>query len=256
MRRQRELTIFGLLLLAIAALTALAQTLDPRLVDGVNTWVKPTKFLVSVALFALTAAWFFGFVRPDHRRSLAMRTTVATLIASASFELLYLGFQAWHGEASHFNTGTPFHAIMYMAMGIGAVLLVTTTVPLAWEIARRPAPGLTADFRASVVIGLVLTFALGGGLGGYMSSQTSHAVGIEGNGLPLVGWNRLGGDLRVAHFFGMHISQVLPVIAWAVSAATPTLRWTAVLGVAGVWVGVTLAVFLQATGGAPLVPMF
>lgn len=255
MRRQPQLAAYGIALFAIALLTAFAQTVDPRLVGGVNTWVKPTKFLVSVGLFALTTAWFFGYVRPERRDSGPMRAVVLTTLIAGSFELLYIGYQAAQGEASHFNRSTIFHAVMYGLMGLGATALVATTLPLAWEIQKRPAPGVTPDFRAAVVIGLVITFVLGGGLGGYMSSQSSHAIGPEGYGLPLVGWNRLGGDLRVAHFLGMHASQVLPVVAWALAAAAPTLRWTAVLGSSAVWVAATVAVFLQALAGQPLVPL-
>lgn len=256
MRRHSQLAAYGFTLLGLATLTALAQTIDGRLVGDVNVWVKPTKFLVSVAVFALTTAWFFGYVRPERRDARPMRAIVMITLIAGSFELLYIGFQAARGEASHFNTATPFHAVMYVLMGLGAVSLVATTLPLAWEIARRPVEGVTADLRAAVVIGLVLTFLLGGGLGGYMSQQAGHAVGPEGNGLPLIGWNRLGGDLRIAHFFGMHASQVLPLVAWAVSQAAPARRWTLMIGTAVGWTAATVAVFVQALAGRPLVPMF
>ena len=255
-RRQPQLAAYGFALLAIAALTALAQTVDGRLVGGVDVWVKPTKFLVSVGAFALTTAWFFGYVRTERRDARPMRAIVLTILIAGSFELLYIGFQAARGETSHFNDATLFHTIMYALMGLGAVSLVATTLPLAWEIARRPADGVAADFRTAVVIGLLLTFLLGGGLGGYMSAQAGHAVGPEGNGLPIFGWNRLGGDLRIAHFFGMHASQALPLVAWAVSQAAPARRWTMVIGTAVVWAAATHALFMQALAGQPLLPMF
>ena len=44
------------------------QLVDPRTLHGVNVWVKPVKFLVSVGVFSLTAAWFFGYIRPERRR--------------------------------------------------------------------------------------------------------------------------------------------------------------------------------------------
>ena len=251
--RQRTLTYYGSALLMLALVTAAVQLFDTRLLNGVNVWVKPTKFFVSVGVFSLTAAWFFGYVRPDRRRSRPMRAVVALIVLAGTFELAWISWQASQGLASHFNNSTVFYAIMYGLMGLFAVILVGTTLPLAWEIGRRPARGLQPPFVAAVVIGLLLTFILGGGLGGYMSSQAGHAVGPEGSGLPLFGWNRLGGDLRVAHFFGVHAEQALPLMAWfARDLATPT-RWAVTLGGGALYALLTVAVFVQAVAGLPLI---
>lgn len=255
-RRHPLLAGYGLAMLALGALATALQIVDPRtLASGVNIWVKPAKFFASVGIFALTAAWFFAYVRPGRRDSPLLRGTVFALIASGTFELAYICFQAAQGLESHFNTGTPFHATMYALMGIGAVILTATTLPLAWEIARRPAPGLQRSFVAAVVIGLVLTFALGATLGGYMSSQAGHSVGQVGGSVPLFGWNRLGGDLRVAHFLGIHAEQAIPLLGAAAAALPAGPRWAAVLGGSAIYVAVTLDVFFQALAGRALLPL-
>jgi hypothetical protein len=256
--RQGTLAMYGMAALLLSMIALLLQTVDPRVLEsGVNVWVKPAKFFSSVGIFALTAAWFFGYVRAERRRSRLMRGTVAMLILAGAFELLWISWQAAHGLESHFNFDTPFYVLMYQLMGVGAVLLVGTTLPLAWEIARRPTDGLSRDFVAAVVIGLLLTFLLGGILGGYMSSQAGHAVGVEGGRTFLFGWNRSGGDLRVAHFLGIHAEQAIPLLAAMTAQAGlgQRARWVTVIIGSLAYAALTLAIFAQAIAGRPLFPM-
>jgi len=252
--RQRTLAGYGLALLLLAIPLLVLQQFDPRLLHGVSVWVKPVKFLVSVGIFSLTAAWFFGYVRPERRRAWPMRATTGMLVAMGSFELLWIGWQASQGLDSHFNTSTPFFALMYALMGVSAVLLLGTTLPLALEIGRRPAPGLRPDFVAAVVVGLVLSFLLGGALGGYMSAQTGHSVGAQGGHLPLFGWNRSGGDLRIAHFLGIHAEQVIPLLAALAAPLAARARWLVLAAGAAAYVAATVAVFAQAVAGRALLP--
>lgn len=254
-RRHPLLTRYGLAMLALGGVAMALQIVDPRtLASGVNIWIKPAKFFVSVGVFALTAAWFMGYVRPERRNGSLMRFTAWALIASGSFELFYISFQAAQAQESHFNLSTPFHITMYALMGIGAVILTATTLPLAWEIIRRPAPGLQRSYIAAVAIGLVLTFVLGGWMGSYMSSQTGHAVGQVGGSVPVFGWNRMGGDLRIAHFFGIHAEQAIPLLAVATAGLPAAARWATLLGGSAIYSGLTIAVFLQAVAARALIP--
>lgn len=252
LERQRTLTHYGIALLVVALPLFALQLVDQRLLHGVNVWVKPVKFLVSIGVLALTAAWFFGYIRPERRGVLPMRATVWMLVAMGSFELIWIGWQASQGLDSHFNTNTTFFTAMYAMMGISAVLLVGTTLPLAWEIARRPATGIPLDFVAAVVIGLILTFTLGGSLGGYMSAQPGHSVGPELGRVPLFGWNRSGGDLRIAHFMGIHAQQALPILLALAAPLATRLRWLVLAGGTALYVTTTLAIFAQAVAGRAL----
>lgn len=253
--RQRQLAAFGLALIALTAVLGLAQLVDARTLGGVNVWLKPAKFAFSIGVFALTAAWFFGYVRPERRGGVLMRGVVATIIATGAFELGWITLQASRGLASHYNTDTAFYTAMYNLMGVLAVLLVATTLPLAWEIGRRPAAGLRSDFVLAVVLGLLLTFLLGGGLGGYMGGQASHAVGPEGGGVPVFGWNRLGGDLRIAHFMGIHAEQAITALGALAGGLSLSRGRLLVVAGAAAWSIATLLLFAQAVSGRALLPM-
>ena len=85
MERQRSLALYGLATLFLAVPVLTLQAIDERTLHGVSIWLKPAKFLVSVGLFSMTMAWFWGYVRPERREAPALRWAVRLLIASASF---------------------------------------------------------------------------------------------------------------------------------------------------------------------------
>lgn len=252
--RQPALAAVGIAYLILAVVVAVLPVFDARQLDGVSVWAKPAKFFLSSGVLILTSAWFYGYVRPERRRTPALRASASVLIACALFELAYITFQAAQGERSHFNDSDLTHHALYAMMGLAALAMLATKIPLAIEIARRPAVGMDATLRLAVVAGLLLTAVLGALSGLYMGQQygTGHNVGAVGGAAPLFGWNRAGGDLRVAHFFGMHAEQVLPVVAvlsGGLLGAVWARRLTMAAGVA--IVAMTVAVFVQALMGRP-----
>jgi hypothetical protein len=253
-RRDRILADFGLALLALAAVLGVASMLDARQLYGEDVWAKPIKFLLSVGLFALTSAWFIGELPEARRRAAPIRAARWTIIGAGAFELVYIIWQAALGQPSHFNESTPFHTVMFALMGIGAVTLTATTLPLAREIARH-GTGLPSALRLAIVLGLVLTFVLGVGAGMAIATHGGHAVGgiPDHPGLPLLGWSTTGGDLRVPHFLGIHAQQLLPLAGASLAAAWPRRARPAVWLVSALYVLVTLAAFAQAMAGRPLI---
>jgi hypothetical protein len=256
-RRNRALAIAGetFVLLAVAMLAAMA--VDERLLYGVSVWTKPFKFFASLAIYAWTLAWLFAYLPPDRQRGRAGAALTWLPIAAAALEMAYIVFRAAQGEASHFNRSSAFAAIAYSAMGAVAVVLVAVALWYGLILARRGNPALPPAFRWSVAAGLVLTFVLGGGAGIVLGGMEGHWVGgtaSDADGVPVLGWSRDGGDLRVAHFFGMHAMQVLPLLGWALAdlARAPA---RAAVGLAGLaYATITAATFVQALNGQPFLP--
>jgi sugar lactone lactonase YvrE len=48
-----------------------------------------------------------------------------------------------------------------------------------------------------------------------------YVADMAANGIWLMKWSRDGGDLRVAHFFGTHAMQVLPLLTALLPARAP-----------------------------------
>ena len=214
-RRERRLALFGFALLALLVPLALAGALDERTLRGANVWLKPMKFALSLGLFALTTAWFVGHLLPAARRLRALGWIVWVLIGSASFELAYIALQAGLGQGSHYNVGDPVHGALYGLMGLGATALTATQPALAWLLLRHADPRRAPEYRLAVLIGLVLTFVLGATVGGLLSGLQPP----ETAALPVIGWSLAGGDLRPAHFLGIHAQQALPLVGLVVAGA-------------------------------------
>jgi hypothetical protein len=237
--------------LVLLVLSLIGLALDTRLVTGINPWIKPIKFDLSIAIYLMTMAWVFQFLPENRKNRLARGIAICMLI-----ETFCLTLQVLRGVPSHFNFSTPFDASLFSIMGIA--ILINTFFILQATLVYFLNPPSTLDQTTlwGIRWGLV-TFLLGSVLGGYLSSQTGHTVGVPegGPGLPFLNWSTQGGDLRVAHFFGLHGIQFFLLLAWFFKRTMPTqkLRLIALsLAFVGYFCG-TLSLFVQATQGQPLI---
>ncbi|QIG49808.1 hypothetical protein G5V57_20045 [Nordella sp. HKS 07] len=226
---------------------------DDRLFNGVSVWEKPAKFFLSLSLHMATLAWGLALLPAQERQTPAIRMTSIIVVAAAIGEVIYITFRAARGEASHFNETTVIASAFYMLMGVGAVTLSVTTSFLGWRILRR-APDSSLAFATG--LGFMLSGVLATLSGAYMSEQGARWVGgdlTDATGLPFFHWSTTGGDLRVAHFFGLHIMQALPVLGFLFRDFTRLqARGLIALG-AILWTGLTVLTFFQAIAGRPFI---
>ena len=74
-----------------------------------------------------------------------------------------------------------------------------------------------------------------------------------GPGLPILGWSMVAGDLRPAHFLGIHAAQLVPLAGAAIVAARIARPRRALVAFAAAYAALWLALVVQALLGLPLV---
>jgi hypothetical protein len=81
-----------------------------------------------------------------------------------------------------------------------------------------------------------------------MGAKLSHTAEAPdgGAGLPVTNWSKQNGDLRIAHFSGMHAFQILPLIGYYL---TNNAKITISMGV--LYFIPTTAILIQALNGRP-----
>ncbi|MFE0649947.1 hypothetical protein ACFVZH_15325 [Streptomyces sp. NPDC059534] len=214
----------------LALVSAVGLVVDDRILVGVPIWTKPLKFSLSFIAYALSLAWMLSLLAPLPRvhRTGWWAGTVVT-VASAG-EMVLITLQVIRGTQSHFNQATPFDNVVFQIMGGTVVVLWLGALTIAVLLLRaRILDRATAwAVRLSSLIALA-----GAGIGFLMVRPTpeqlaadespisgAHSVGVPDGGpsMPLTGWATTGGDLRVAHFFGMHALQLIPLLLLVLAA--------------------------------------
>jgi len=239
--------------LILFLLMLIVAPFDARTVTGINPWIKPMKFALSIAIYTATMAWLLEHLPSSQQ----MKRWVTRGIALAMLvEMALITLQAARGVPSHFNNTSLFNAAVFAVMGL-VILGNTALVALVTLQFYRTRPALSAAYFWGIRLGLTL-FVLASLEGLAMIDRMSHAVGVAdgGPGLPFVNWSTEGGDLRIAHFIGLHALQVVPLagyllsrLNWAGRRVRPVI-WLWAFAMAYAVVSVSL--FVQALAGQPL----
>lgn len=247
--------------LALMLPSCFAYALDERILNGINIWFKPLKFQLSLIMTLGTAILLLPLLDEQRRASLLVRLGAFAMSFCAVAEIAYITLQSARGRGSHFNFATDVERIAYIIMGIGAVTIVAGAFAIGLAIwLSRPfgkQTGLSVGAALGLMLGAVLTFATAVPLGGgELPGQVGHWIGgdrSDASGLPFFGWSTTGGDLRVAHFFGMHTMQTLPLLGLLADRAAPGRARLMVLVGAALCVAVTAVTFLEALAGKPFI---
>ncbi len=227
---------------------------ETRQVMGINLWIKPLKFAISIGIFLITLAWLLPYFQLSLKTE--SRYVWLTWILFA-IEIVILTVQAGRGVQSHFNITSPVNALMFNVMGMAITFNTILVGYLAWK-AFQGNLNLPAGFLWGLRLGLLL-FIVASLEGFVMASQLAHSVGVPdgGPGLPLVNWSTRGGDLRIAHFIGLHGLQALPFIGILCDRFFPNsissmAGKVTILASLGYW-AVALGLFALAMYGIPLI---
>ncbi len=237
------------LFIALTAVPLVAAALiDPRSFLDAPLWQKPLQFHLAMSVYVVTLAFFARFLPRGMIAGRRWRIYVGVVCFCILAELVWVGGAASFGAASHFNVADPVMGALYGVMGLFAVILTSASLVMGLAIWRNPATRLTPAMHLAISLGLVLTFGLTMIAAGTMSSMPGHLVGtpVSGARVPVVGWSREVGDLRIAHFMATHALHILPLAGFTGSRP---LVWAAAAG----FVAVNAGIFVLGLMGLPLI---
>jgi hypothetical protein len=243
-RRNPLLYWFGWLnILAALVCIVMIQTTD-TIVLGINAWIKPMKFYISIGIFCWTMAWYMYHLQKQR----AVRAYSWMAVIVFIIETVIITWQAANGRLSHFNVSTPLYGILFSVMGIAITVLGVWTLWVGVLFFRQKQFDAPTAYIWGIRLGIIL-FVIFSFEGGMMAGRLSHTVGAAdgGAGLPILNWSREYGDLRIAHFFGMHALQILPLLGYYIFR-----KKQQIIAVSVVYFLAVSFVLLRALQGTPL----
>jgi hypothetical protein len=246
----RALLLLAAVLLLCAAASTVGLWFDdrrlPAALGGAPVWTKPLKFHLSMALQLLTVFWALHAMAQRGVRVPGQRVLVGLLIVTVVFEASYISLQGARGVASHFNRFTPWESVAATLMAMGANVLVGTSGWIGLVALRRwwaQWPGQRQTLLLGIGLGFAGMFVLAGWTGaalGQFRGPFVVAPDTTGWSMPMTGWRMDVGDLRMAHFMGVHTMQALPLVAWWLDRSRSRTGEAGVAIFAVIWVFATL----------------
>ncbi|RZL58164.1 MAG: hypothetical protein EOO93_17025 [Pedobacter sp.] len=182
---------------------------------GINLWIKPIKFALSIGIYCFSWGLLLAQLPDGKGKIYFVRFTVFAM----GFEMFCVATQAARGELSHFNQSGIYNIVIYSLMGIVIMLQTIFSLYIAIKFFKyRPleiSDAMIWAIRLGILISIFFAFQ-----GGFIGQRMAHTVGAGdgGPGILFFNWSTRHGDLRIAHFFGLHALQILPAFAWIFKA--------------------------------------
>jgi hypothetical protein len=260
----RGLMVLVIVNAVVLVVSTVARFADDTVVNGISVWDKPIKFAISFLAFAPMVLWLFARVE----RTRPIRIGIGVLGWSMVVEISVIFLQSARGTASHFNNATTLDSRLYNIMAAGVGVFAVAGLATGLVLARKRLGTGPLAIATKIAVPMM---TIGGTLGFAMTSprpgQTEaggaviggHTVGgpDTAEGIAFLGWSTEHGDLRVAHFLGLHSLHVVPLIAlsiiWLNRRGTLRLndrgqRLVTAVG-AFAWAGVVVTALVQALRG-------
>src|SRR5688572_6036655 len=252
--RHRDPLLFwaGAAMLLCPVVATLIPIIDTRQILVLKPCINPMKFMTSITIFLWTVACFMPETENKPRARAIVRWTIATAMI---VEIVCITMQSARGTTSHFNSRSAFDDAIFSIMGLGVVFNTAAMMLFLWII-RRDTPVYRSGYIWGIRIGVAM-FLLASFEGVLIVMNNAHTVGAPdgGAGLPFVNWSTRYGDLRVAHFAGMHAMQALPLLGFVLDRMRLAAARNVVIAVGILWLAVTGGLLVLALQGRPLVAL-
>ena len=207
-KRNKSLYWFGWYNLVLGLVCIALMLFDSQQVLGINRWIKPIKFFTSVWIMVWSMGWILFYL--DNKRTVKRISWL--IIITMFIENFLITMQSARGVSSHFNVSDAFNGMVFSTMGIAIIVFTFTAIYAELLFFRQKKFSIHPAYLWGIRLGL-LFFIIFSLEAGFMLSRMSHTVGGPdgGPGLPLINWSTEHGDLRIAHFLGLHSLQILPL---------------------------------------------
>jgi len=242
--KNEPLFYYGLICFIASVVCLILSRMTSVQVMGISAWIKPFKFCISTTIMAWTMAFYMQFLKNQGQVSIYNWSMIVLL----SLEVILITYQASRGTTSHFNQEDAAGKAIFSIMGLAIAIFMFHTAYIAFLFFQQDSFEASDVLILAIKLGLIITviFAFEGFAMGALMKHTVGAID-GGPGLPVVNWSKNHGDLRIAHFFGMHALQLVPLASVLLARDK-----TGVMIIAAVYFLAVTFTLVQASIGKPL----